>query len=104
MGGIGISPGANINYVTGHAVFEATHGTAPALANQDKVNPSSFLLSAQMMLSYIGWQEAADALLRGVQAALAAHQFTADLASLIPGAKTLSSSDYADALIAHILS
>ncbi len=104
VGGIGISPGANINYVTGHAVFEATHGTAPALANQDKVNPSSFLLSAQMMLSYIGWHEAADALLRGVQAALAAHQFTADLASLIPGAKTLSSSDYADALIAHILS
>ncbi len=104
VGGIGISPGANINYCTGHAIFEATHGTAPALANLNKVNPSSFLLSAQMMLSYIGWNEAANALLRGLQAALAAHQVTADLAALIPGASALSTSDYADALIAHILS
>ena len=104
VGGIGISPGANINYRTGHAVFEATHGTAPNLANQNRVNPSSFLLSAQMMLSYIGWNEAADALLRGMQAALAAHQVTADLAALIPGASALSTSDYAEALIAHILS
>ena len=104
VGGIGISPGANINYHTGHAVFEATHGTAPALANQNKVNPCSFLLSAQMMLSYSGWKEAADALLRGIQATLAAHQVTADLASLIPGATALSTSDYAEALVAHILS
>ncbi len=104
VGGIGISPGANINYRTGHAIFEATHGTAPALANQNKVNPSSFLLSAQMMLSYLGWQEAANILLHGVQAALAEHQVTVDLASHIPGVTALSSTDYAEALIAHIRS
>ena len=103
VGGIGISPGANINYVTGHAVFEATHGTAPSLAGKDLVNPSSFLLSAQMMLNYIGWDEAAQILERSIQMAIVNHHVTADLAEMIPGAKALKTSEYADELIGHML-
>lgn len=103
VGGIGISPGANINYVTGHAVFEATHGTAPSLAGKDLVNPSSFLLSAQMMLNYIGWDEAAQILERSIQMAIVNHHVTADLAEMIPGAKALKTSEYADELISHML-
>ncbi len=104
VGGIGISPGANINYITGHAIFEATHGTAPTLANQNKVNPASFLLSAQMMLSYMGWDEAAEILLLALQSAFRNHEVTADLARQLPGAKALSTSEFADALLAHISS
>lgn len=102
VGGIGISPGANINYVSGHAIFEATHGTAPALAGLDKVNPCSFLLSAEMMLRYIGWKEAADALVGAIEKALAARQMTADLAEMIPGTEPLSTSAFADALLSHL--
>ncbi len=104
VGGIGISPGANINYITGHAIFEATHGTAPTLANQNKVNPSSFLLSAQMMLSYMGWDEAAEILLLALQSAFRNREVTADLAQQLPGVTALSTSEFADALLAHISS
>ena len=102
VGGIGIAPGGNINYKSGHAVFEATHGTAPKLAGLDKVNPCSFLLSAEMMLRYIGWGEAADRIVAAIEAAIAAKTVTADLAEMIPGARTLSTSAFGAALIAHI--
>ena len=102
VGGIGIAPGANINYATGHAVFEATHGTAPKLAGLDKVNPCSFLLSAEMMLRYIGWGEAADRLVGAIEKAVAAKTVTADLAEMIPDSTTLSTSAFADALIAQL--
>ena len=102
VGGIGIAPGANINYATGHAVFEATHGTAPKLAGLDKVNPCSFLLSAEMMLRYIGWAEAADRLVGAIEQAVAAKTVTADLAEMIPGSTALPTSAFADALIAHL--
>lgn len=102
VGGIGIAPGANINYKSGHAVFEATHGTAPKLAGLDKVNPCSFLLSAEMMLRYIGWGEAAERITSAIEAAIAAKTVTADLAEMIPGAKALPTSDFADVLLAHI--
>lgn len=102
VGGIGIAPGANINYKTGHAVFEATHGTAPALAGLDKANPCSFLLSAEMMLRYIGWQEAADRIVSAIEKAIVDKQVTADLAEMIPGAASLSTSAFGDALIVRI--
>ena len=102
VGGIGIAPGANINYVTGHAIFEATHGTAPALAGLDKANPCSFLLSAEMMLRYIGWQEAADKLVHAIEQAICDKQVTADLAEMIPGAKALSTSAFAKVLVSHM--
>ena len=102
VGGIGIAPGANINYRTGHAVFEATHGTAPALADLDKVNPCSFLLSAEMMLRYMGWIEAADAIVAAIEAAIAAKTVTADLAEMIPGSTSLATSAFADALVANM--
>ena len=102
VGGIGISPGANINYVTGHAIFEATHGTAPALAGQNKANPCSFLLSAEMMLRYIGWGEAADVLVRAIEQCIADKQVTADLAEMMPGAAALSTGAFGDALIARM--
>ncbi len=102
VGGIGIAPGANINYKTGHAVFEATHGTAPKLANLDVVNPCSFLLSAEMMLRYIGWNEAADRIIAAIEGAIADKTVTADLAEMIPGSKSVSTSAFGDALIAHI--
>lgn len=102
VGGIGIAPGGNINYKTGHAVFEATHGTAPALANLDKANPCSFLLSAEMMLRYIGWGEAADKIVSAIEAAITAKTVTADLAEMIPGSTPLSTSAFGDALVSHI--
>ena len=102
VGGIGISPGANINYTSGHAIFEATHGTAPKLAGLDKVNPCSFLLSAEMMLRYIGWSEAADRLVQALESCIAAKRVTADLAEMMPGAEALSTSAFGDALVAAI--
>lgn len=102
VGGIGIAPGGNINYKSGHAVFEATHGTAPKLANLDKVNPCSFLLSAEMMLRYMGWTEAADKIPAAIEAAIAEKKVTADLAEMIPGAETLSTSAFGDLLLSHI--
>lgn len=104
VGGIGIAPGANINYKTGHAVFEATHGTAPALAGLDKANPCSFLLSAEMMLRYMGWHEAADCLVSSIEKAITAKQVTADLAEMIPGSSALSTSAFGDVLIAGMKS
>ena len=99
VGGIGIAPGGNINYVTGHAVFEATHGTAPKYANQDKVNPGSVILSGEMMLRYLGWSEAADLIVRSLEATIGAKQVTYDLARLIPGATELRCSEFASAMI-----
>ncbi len=102
VGGIGIAPGANINYRTGHAVFEATHGTAPKLAGLDKVNPCSFLLSAEMMLRYMGWGEAADILVGAIESAITQKRVTADLAEMIPGSTSLSTSAFGDTLISLI--
>ncbi len=102
VGGIGIAPGANINYKTGHAVFEATHGTAPKLAGLDVVNPCSFLLSAEMMLRYMGWNEAADRIISAIEGAIADKTVTADLAEMIPGSTSVSTTAFGDALIAHI--
>lgn len=102
VGGIGIAPGANINYRTGHAVFEATHGTAPKLAGQDKANPCSFLLSAEMMLRYLGWHEAADQIIHAIEGAITSKKVTADLAEMIPGSTALSTSAFGDLLISLI--
>ncbi|MEK7682422.1 MAG: NADP-dependent isocitrate dehydrogenase [Chloroflexota bacterium] len=102
VGGIGIAPGGNINYQTGHAVFEATHGTAPKYANQDKVNPSSVVLSGEMMLRYLGWTEAADRILRGMEGAIAAKTVTYDFHRLMEGATLVSTSQFADAVVAHM--
>jgi isocitrate dehydrogenase len=102
VGGIGIAPGGNINYETGHAVFEATHGTAPKYANQDKVNPGSVILSGEMMLRYLGWTEAADLMIAALERTIAAKQVTYDLARLIPGATELKTSQFADAVIANM--
>jgi isocitrate dehydrogenase len=85
VGGIGIAPGGNINYITGHAIFEATHGTAPKYANQDKVNPGSVVLSGEMMLRYLGWTEAADLILKGLNGAIASRRVTYDFARLMSG-------------------
>lgn len=102
VGGIGIAPGGNINYVTGHAVFEATHGTAPKYANLDKVNPGSVILSGEMMLRYIGWTEAADLIIRGMDGAIEAKTVTYDFARLMQGAKEVKCSEFGDAVIAHM--
>ena len=99
VGGIGIAPGGNINYVSGHAIFEATHGTAPKYANQDKVNPGSVILSGVMMLEYLGWQEAADLILRGLEGAIAAKTVTYDFARLMEGAKQIKCSEFGDEVI-----
>ena len=99
VGGIGIAPGGNINYITGHAVFEATHGTAPKYANQDKVNPGSVILSGEMMLRHMGWTEAADLVVKGMDGAIAAKQVTYDFARLMDGATELKTSEFADAII-----
>jgi len=99
VGGIGIAPGANINYVTGHAVFEATHGTAPKYANQDKVNPGSVILSGEMMLRYMGWTEAADAIIAAMDKAIASKHVTYDFARLMDGATEVKCSQFADKLI-----
>jgi isocitrate dehydrogenase len=102
VGGIGIAPGGNINYVTGHAVFEATHGTAPKYANLDKVNPGSVILSGEMMLRYMGWDEAADLVVRGMDGAIASKRVTYDFARLMPGATEVKCSEFGDNLIAHM--
>jgi isocitrate dehydrogenase len=102
VGGIGIAPGGNINYVTGHAVFEATHGTAPKYANLDKVNPGSVILSGEMMLRHLGWTEAADLVIKGMDGAIAAKRVTYDFARLMEGATELKTSEFADAIINHM--
>ena len=99
VGGVGIAPGGNINYVTGVAVFEATHGTAPTIANQDVANPSSLLLSGEMLLRYIGWPEAADLIVRSIEEAVVNKQVTFDLHRLMENATLLKTSEFADALI-----
>jgi isocitrate dehydrogenase len=102
VGGIGIAPGANINYDTGHALFEATHGTAPKYAGQDKVNPGSVILSGEMMLRYLGWTEAADLIIKGVEGAIGAKTVTYDFERLMDGAKLLKCSEFGDAVIDHL--
>jgi isocitrate dehydrogenase len=102
VGGIGIAPGGNINYLTGHAVFEATHGTAPKYANLDKVNPGSVILSGEMMLRYLGWMEAADAVITAMDRTIAQKTVTYDFARLMEGAQEVSTSAFADALIRNL--
>ncbi|HVP29193.1 MAG TPA: NADP-dependent isocitrate dehydrogenase [Myxococcota bacterium] len=102
VGGIGIAPGANINYQTGHGIFEATHGTAPKYANQDKVNPSSVILSGVMMLEHMGWSEAAQLIERSMEKTIAAKTVTYDFHRLMDGAKLVSCSGFGDALIANL--
>lgn len=102
VGGIGIAPGGNINYVTGHAIFEATHGTAPKYANLDKVNPGSVILSGEMMLRYMGWIEAADLIITGMEGAISAKTVTYDFARLTEGAREVKCGAFGDAVIAHM--
>jgi isocitrate dehydrogenase len=102
VGGIGIAPGGNINYVTGHAIFEATHGTAPKYAGQDKVNPGSVILSGEMMLRHMGWPEAADLMVKGMDGAISAKTVTYDFARLMGGATEVKTSQFADAIIANM--
>lgn len=102
VGGIGIAPGGNINYITGHAIFEATHGTAPKYANQDKVNPGSVVLSGEMMFRYMGWTEAADLILKGLNGAIASKTVTYDFARLMEGAKEVKCSEFGDVVIAKM--
>lgn len=102
VGGIGIAPGGNINYETGHAIFEATHGTAPKYADKDVVNPGSVILSGEMMFRYMGWQEAADLIIKGIEGAIAAKTVTYDFHRLMEGATKLSTSQFGDAVIAHM--
>jgi isocitrate dehydrogenase len=102
VGGIGIAPGGNINYLTGHAVFEATHGTAPKYANLDKVNPGSVILSGEMMFRYMGWLEAAEAIIAAVDRTIAQKTVTYDFARLMEGAKEVATSAFADALIRNL--
>jgi isocitrate dehydrogenase len=102
VGGIGIAPGANINYVTGHAIFEATHGTAPKYADLDKVNPGSVILSGEMMFRYMGWTEVADLIVKGMEGAVAAKTVTYDFARLMDGATEVKCSEFADAIIHHM--
>src|SRR5947207_2443928 len=102
VGGIGIAPGGNINYISGHAIFEATHGTAPKYANQDKVNPGSVILSGHMMFEYLGWQEAADLIIKGLDKAIGSRTVTYDFARLMEGAKEVKCSQFADEMIRHM--
>jgi isocitrate dehydrogenase len=102
VGGIGIAPGGNINYITGHAVFEATHGTAPKYANQDKVNPGSVILSGEMMFRYMGWTEAADLIIKGLNGAIASKRVTYDFARLMDGATEIKCSQFGDNVIEHM--
>jgi isocitrate dehydrogenase len=101
VGGIGIAPGGNINYVTGHAIFEATHGTAPKYANQDRVNPGSVVLSGEMMFRYMGWTEAADMILKGLNGAITSKRVTYDFARQMQGATEIKCSQFADNIIEH---
>jgi isocitrate dehydrogenase len=102
VGGIGIAPGGNINYVSGHAIFEATHGTAPKYANQDKVNPGSVVLSGEMMFRYLGWDEAADLILKGLNGAISSKRVTYDFARQMAGATEIKCSQFGDNIIAHM--
>ena len=102
VGGIGIAPGANINYLTGHAVFEATHGTAPKYANQDKVNPGSLILSGEMMLRYLGWPEAAELIIRALERTIAQKRVTYDFERMMEGATLVSCSGFAKAMVENM--
>jgi isocitrate dehydrogenase len=102
VGGIGIAPGGNINYVTGHAIFEATHGTAPKYANLDKVNPGSVILSGEMMLRHMGWNEAADLVVKGMDGAIGSKRVTYDFARLMEGATELKCSEFGDEIIKNM--
>jgi isocitrate dehydrogenase len=102
VGGIGIAPGGNINYVTGHAVFEATHGTAPKYTNLNKVNPGSVILSGEMMFRHLGWTEAADLIVKGMDGAISAKRVTYDFARLMDGATELTTSEFGDAIIKNM--
>jgi isocitrate dehydrogenase len=102
VGGIGIAPGGNINYISGHAIFEATHGTAPKYANLDRVNPGSVVLSGEMMFRYLGWVEAADLILKGLDGAIASKRVTYDFARLMEGATEIKCSAFGDNIIAHM--
>jgi isocitrate dehydrogenase len=102
VGGIGIAPGGNINYASGHAVFEATHGTAPKYANQDKVNPGSVILSGVMMFEHMGWQEVADAIVRGLERTIAKKIVTYDFARLMEGAKEVKCSEFGKAIVENM--
>jgi len=102
VGGIGIAPGANINYISGHAIFEATHGTAPKYANQDKVNPGSVILSGEMMLRYLGWHEAADLIMKGLEKTIAQKRVTYDFERLMQGATLLSCSGFGNAIVENM--
>jgi isocitrate dehydrogenase len=102
VGGIGIAPGGNINYVTGHAVFEATHGTAPKYTDKNMVNPGSVVLSGEMMLRYMGWLDAADLIIKGMEGAIAAKTVTYDFHRLMEGGTLLTCSEFGDAVIKHM--
>jgi isocitrate dehydrogenase len=102
VGGIGIAPGGNINYVSGHAIFEATHGTAPKYAGQDKVNPGSVILSGEMMFRHLGWSEAADLVLRSLEKTIGQKVVTYDFARLMEGAKEVKCSEFASAMIGNM--
>src|SRR3989442_1697696 len=102
VGGIGIAPGGNINFTSGHAIFEATHGTAPKYANLDKVNPGSMILSGEMMFRHLGWDEAADAIMRGMEGAIAAKTVTYDFHRLMEGATLVKCSEFGRAIVAHM--
>ncbi|MDX1683350.1 MAG: isocitrate/isopropylmalate family dehydrogenase, partial [Phycisphaeraceae bacterium] len=103
VGGIGIAPGGNINHDSGHALFEATHGTAPKYAGQDKVNPGSLILSGELMLRHLGWEEAADLVIRGMEGAIAARTVTYDFERLMENATLLKCSEFGDAIIDHMV-
>ena len=102
VGGIGIAPGGNINYISGHAIFEATHGTAPKYANQDRVNPGSVVLSGEMMFRYLGWAEVADRILKGLNGAIASKRVTYDFARQMEGATEIKCSQFGENIIAHM--
>lgn len=102
VGGIGIAPGGNMNYISGHAIFEATHGTAPKYAGQDRVNPSSVVLSGEMMFRFMGWNEAADLIIRGVEGAIGSKRVTYDFARLMDGATEIKCSEFGENIVAHM--
>ena len=102
VGGIGIAPGGNINYISGHAIFEATHGTAPKYADLDKVNPGSVVLSGEMMFRYLGWTEVADLILKGLNGAIASKRVTYDFARQMDGATEIRCSEFGDNIIGHM--
>ena len=102
VGGIGIAPGANINYLTGHAIFEATHGTAPKYAGQDKVNPGSLILSGEMMFRYLGWDEAADLIITSLEKTIAQKRVTYDFERLMAGATLLKTSEFGNAMVENM--